>query len=169
MDMFQVTGVTDQKTVANFVFGLVNTEKEVGYSILCEHLEQLRRQLDILAPMVDGSGHIAVEIRVFDILDIINAISVWFSPSVVDVWADVSIDVVHAELLPTIRKDATKDVLQSPLLSVMTTIGVLYRNEWNNSFDSLDEVMKAIQTGQRVATGNGEIPWSCELHQSRWL
>lgn len=85
MDMFQVTGVTDQKTVANFVFGLVNTEKEVGYSILCEHLERLRRQLDILAPMVDGSGHIAVEIRVFDILDIINAISVWFSPSVVDV------------------------------------------------------------------------------------
>ncbi|KAG6091594.1 hypothetical protein E4U30_006597 [Claviceps sp. LM220 group G6] len=30
MDVFQVTGVTDQKTLANFAFGLVNTEKEDG-------------------------------------------------------------------------------------------------------------------------------------------
>lgn len=31
MCLFQVTGITDQKSIANFSFGLINTEKEEGF------------------------------------------------------------------------------------------------------------------------------------------
>ncbi|KAG5935959.1 hypothetical protein E4U60_002859 [Claviceps pazoutovae] len=129
MYMFQVTGVTDQQTVANFAFGLGNTEKRRD-TVICVNIP-LPRTASPSARHTGPDGRWQrqyccrrLEVRVFDILDIINAISVWFSPSVVGLWADVRIIVVHAELLPTIRKDAIKNVLQSPLLSVMTTMGV---------------------------------------------
>ncbi|KJZ69123.1 hypothetical protein HIM_11491 [Hirsutella minnesotensis 3608] len=52
MYFFQVTGVTDQRTVANFAFGLINTEKEQGFSWLCERLDKLRREVEAPAPTV---------------------------------------------------------------------------------------------------------------------
>lgn len=50
--LFQVTGVTDQKSLANFAFGLINTEKEEGFRWLCESLNALRIQLTVLPPTV---------------------------------------------------------------------------------------------------------------------
>lgn len=52
MYLFQVTGITDQKSVANFGFGLINTEKKEGYDWLCDRLDDLRQQLGIPAPSV---------------------------------------------------------------------------------------------------------------------
>lgn len=44
MCLFQVTGVTDQKSVANFAFGLVGTERQEGYDWLCDRLGEFREQ-----------------------------------------------------------------------------------------------------------------------------
>lgn len=52
MYLFQVTGVTDQKSVVNFGFGLINTEKEEGFMWLSQQLDDLRRSLDVAAPSV---------------------------------------------------------------------------------------------------------------------
>lgn len=52
MYLFQVTGVTDQKSVANFGFGLINNEKEEGFLWLCTQLEAIRMKLNIAAPAV---------------------------------------------------------------------------------------------------------------------
>ena len=40
--LFQITGITDQRSVANFAFGLVDTEKQEGFERLCEQLECFR-------------------------------------------------------------------------------------------------------------------------------
>jgi hypothetical protein len=50
--LFEVIGITDQKSMANFAFGLINTEKEDGYQWLCEKLETLRQELHVPAPSV---------------------------------------------------------------------------------------------------------------------
>lgn len=47
MFLFQITGVADHKSSANFAFGLINTEKEDGYLWLCHHLDQLRDDLNV--------------------------------------------------------------------------------------------------------------------------
>lgn len=52
MYLFEVIGVTDQKSVANFAFGLINTEKEDGFLWLCQRLEDLRQDLHVPAPAV---------------------------------------------------------------------------------------------------------------------
>ena len=52
MYLFQITGVTNQGSVANFAFSLINTEKEEGYQWLCLHLEELRQQVGAPAPLV---------------------------------------------------------------------------------------------------------------------
>jgi hypothetical protein len=52
MYLFQVTGVTDQKSLANFGFGLINNEREGGFMWLCETLESFRIALDVKAPSV---------------------------------------------------------------------------------------------------------------------
>ncbi|RKK67063.1 hypothetical protein BFJ63_vAg15835 [Fusarium oxysporum f. sp. narcissi] len=52
MYLFQVTGIADQKSVANFGFGLVNNEREEGFLWLCEKLNQVRISLSILPPSV---------------------------------------------------------------------------------------------------------------------
>ncbi|KAJ3454821.1 hypothetical protein MRS44_013421 [Fusarium solani] len=52
MYLFQVSGITDQKSVANFGFGLVNNEREEGFLWLCEKLNQVRISLGILPPSV---------------------------------------------------------------------------------------------------------------------
>ncbi|PKK40751.1 hypothetical protein CI102_15397 [Trichoderma harzianum] len=44
--------ITDQKSVANFTFGLINTEREDGFLWLCKRLEELRQDLHIPAPTV---------------------------------------------------------------------------------------------------------------------
>lgn len=52
MYLFEVIGITDQKSVANFAFGLINTEKEDGFLWLCQQLEDLRQDLHVPAPTV---------------------------------------------------------------------------------------------------------------------
>lgn len=52
MCLFQVTGVTDQKSVANFAFDLVGTERQEGYDWLCDRLGEFREQLQIPEPCV---------------------------------------------------------------------------------------------------------------------
>ncbi|KKO96460.1 hypothetical protein THAR02_11439 [Trichoderma harzianum] len=52
MYLFQVTGVTDQKSVANFAFGLTDSEKEDGYDWLSSQIDTFRRQLEIPPPDV---------------------------------------------------------------------------------------------------------------------
>ena len=52
MYLFQVSGITDQKSAANFTFGLTDTEKEVGYDWLCGQIDSLRGQLGIPTPDV---------------------------------------------------------------------------------------------------------------------
>ena len=52
MYLFQVTGVTDQKSLANFAFSLINNEKEEGFQWLCNCLDELRRKLEAPAPCV---------------------------------------------------------------------------------------------------------------------
>ncbi|KAG6281548.1 hypothetical protein E4U48_006694 [Claviceps purpurea] len=48
MYLFQATGITDQGSLANFAFGLINTETLEGFQWLCEQLNSLR--LDVQAP-----------------------------------------------------------------------------------------------------------------------
>ena len=50
--LFQVTGVTDQKSLANFAFGLINTEKEEGFQWLCESLDAIRAKIGAPEPSV---------------------------------------------------------------------------------------------------------------------
>lgn len=50
--LFQITGITDQKSVANFAFGLINTEKEEGYQWLCEQMDSLCREISAPSPAV---------------------------------------------------------------------------------------------------------------------
>lgn len=50
--LFQITSVTDQKSVINFGFSLINTEKEEGFMWLSQQLDDLRHSLDIAAPSV---------------------------------------------------------------------------------------------------------------------
>ena len=50
--LFQVTGVTDQQPVANFAFGLINTEKEESFQWLCNHVDDFRKALGIPLPSV---------------------------------------------------------------------------------------------------------------------
>lgn len=52
MYLFQVTGLTDQRSIANFGFGLINTEREEGYEWLCRQLDQFRHELEIPSPSV---------------------------------------------------------------------------------------------------------------------
>jgi hypothetical protein len=52
MYLFEAIGITDQKSVANFAFGLINTEKEDGFLWLCQRLEDLRQDLHVPAPTV---------------------------------------------------------------------------------------------------------------------
>lgn len=52
MYLFQATGVTDQRSVANFAFGLINTEKEEGFHWLSERLNELRQQVGAPEPTV---------------------------------------------------------------------------------------------------------------------
>jgi hypothetical protein len=52
MYLFQVTGMTDQLTVANFAFGLINSETEEAYSWLCETLEAFRAEVGATTPTV---------------------------------------------------------------------------------------------------------------------
>ncbi|KJK84890.1 hypothetical protein H633G_11289 [Metarhizium anisopliae BRIP 53284] len=42
LHLFQATGVTDQKSLANFAFGLINGEKEHHFQWLCDRLDELR-------------------------------------------------------------------------------------------------------------------------------
>ncbi len=48
--LFTVTGVTDQGSVGNFAFGLIDTERQSGYSWLCEKLGKIRVSLQIDMP-----------------------------------------------------------------------------------------------------------------------
>lgn len=50
--LFQVVGVTDQRSLAQFGFGLINTEKQAGYEWLCKQLDSIRRQLFVSKPGV---------------------------------------------------------------------------------------------------------------------
>lgn len=52
MYLFEITIVTDQNSVANVGFGLVNTETQGGYEWLCHQLDQLRSSLKIPVPNV---------------------------------------------------------------------------------------------------------------------
>jgi hypothetical protein len=50
--LFQVTGVTDQKSVANLAFGLINGEKEQDFQWLLQQLETFRISLDLPIPSI---------------------------------------------------------------------------------------------------------------------
>src|SRR5215470_16752397 len=50
--LFQVTGLTDQKSIANFSFGLINTETEDGFNWLCRRLDDIRDEQEIPPPEV---------------------------------------------------------------------------------------------------------------------
>jgi hypothetical protein len=52
MYLFQVTGVTDQRSLANFAFGLINTEKEEGFQWMCSQLDRIRREIVVPTPAV---------------------------------------------------------------------------------------------------------------------
>ena len=52
MYFFQATGLTDQKSLVNFAFGLINTEKEEGFQWLYEQLNQLREEVEAPVPAV---------------------------------------------------------------------------------------------------------------------
>ena len=47
--LFEVTGVTDHNSLANFAFGLMSGEKEVDFTYICKQLDLLRQELDIPA------------------------------------------------------------------------------------------------------------------------
>ncbi|KAK1246767.1 hypothetical protein MKX08_000569 [Trichoderma sp. CBMAI-0020] len=50
--LFKVIGITDQKSVANFAFGLINTEKEDGFLWLSQRLEEVRQELHVPTPTI---------------------------------------------------------------------------------------------------------------------
>ena len=50
--LFEVTGVTDHNSLANFAFGLMSGEKEPDFQQLCTQLDLFRCQLDIPVPNV---------------------------------------------------------------------------------------------------------------------
>ena len=50
--LFQVTGVTDQKSLANFAFGLINGEKREHFQWLCDRLDELRCSVRADPPQV---------------------------------------------------------------------------------------------------------------------
>ncbi len=52
LHLFQATGVTDQKSLANFAFGLINGEKEHHFQWLCDRLEELRIDIGAATPEV---------------------------------------------------------------------------------------------------------------------
>ncbi|KAJ3453831.1 hypothetical protein MRS44_018463 [Fusarium solani] len=52
MPFFQVTGISDQRSVVNFAFGLIDNEKEDAYLWLCRQLDACRRDLHLPAPSV---------------------------------------------------------------------------------------------------------------------
>ncbi|KHO11515.1 hypothetical protein MAA_11031 [Metarhizium robertsii ARSEF 23] len=52
LHLFQATGVTDQKSLANFAFGLVNGEKEHHFQWLCDRLDELRIDIGADTPEV---------------------------------------------------------------------------------------------------------------------
>ncbi|KJK73616.1 hypothetical protein H634G_11125 [Metarhizium anisopliae BRIP 53293] len=49
---FQATSVTDQKSLANFAFGLINSEKEHHFQWLCDRLDELRINIGADMPEV---------------------------------------------------------------------------------------------------------------------
>lgn len=52
LHLFQATGVTDQKSLANFAFGLINGEKEHHFQWLCDRLDELRIEIGADPPEV---------------------------------------------------------------------------------------------------------------------
>ncbi|EFY93967.1 transposase [Metarhizium robertsii ARSEF 23] len=52
LHLFQATGVTDQKSLANFAFGLINGEKEHHFQWLCDRLDELRIDIGADTPEV---------------------------------------------------------------------------------------------------------------------
>jgi hypothetical protein len=52
MPFFQVTGISDQRSVINVAFGLIDNEKEDAYLWLCQQLDACRRDLHLPAPSV---------------------------------------------------------------------------------------------------------------------
>jgi hypothetical protein len=52
MPLFQVTGITDQQSVAVFAFGVTHNEQEDSYMWLCDNPNALRGSLSIPAPGV---------------------------------------------------------------------------------------------------------------------
>lgn len=50
--LFQATGVSDQKSLLNFAFGLVNNEREEGFQWLCNMLDTLRQEVSAPAPTI---------------------------------------------------------------------------------------------------------------------
>ena len=52
LHLFQATGVTDQKSLANFAFGLINGEKEYHFQWLCDRLDELRIDIGADTPEV---------------------------------------------------------------------------------------------------------------------
>ncbi|KID59545.1 hypothetical protein MAN_10589, partial [Metarhizium hybridum] len=52
LHLFQATGVMDQKSLANFAFGLINGEKEHHFQWLCDRLDELRIDIGADTPEV---------------------------------------------------------------------------------------------------------------------
>ncbi|KAG6026461.1 hypothetical protein E4U19_002586 [Claviceps sp. Clav32 group G5] len=52
MYLFQVTVITNQESLANFAFGLINTETLEGFQWLCEQLNSVRIEVQAPAPKV---------------------------------------------------------------------------------------------------------------------
>ncbi|KID97270.1 transposase, partial [Metarhizium majus ARSEF 297] len=52
LHLFQATGVMDQKSLANFAFGLINGEKEHHFQWLCDRLDELRINIGADMPEV---------------------------------------------------------------------------------------------------------------------
>ncbi|KAM3426480.1 hypothetical protein NHJ13734_009436 [Beauveria thailandica] len=52
MFLFQVTGLTDQNSVVNFCWGLVDKDTYEGYDWLITQLEEVRRELGTSRPAV---------------------------------------------------------------------------------------------------------------------
>jgi hypothetical protein len=52
LHLFQATGVTDQKSLANFAFGLINGEREHHFQWLCDRLDELRIDIGADTPEV---------------------------------------------------------------------------------------------------------------------
>lgn len=50
LHLFQATGVTDQKSLAKFAFGLINGEKEHLFQWICDRLDELRIEIGADTP-----------------------------------------------------------------------------------------------------------------------